>query len=165
VKKIYILIGAKGSGKSYIGRLIEERLKIKFLLIEKLFMKIKGSRDVLDKKYLIEGYDAVEKAIDKHLTKNDAIIFESTGAFYYFNTFLKSLQSKYVVKLIFIHAPFELCIKRIHQRDQRKHLKMSERLIKKVYNKSNTLKYKYVLKINNAVQSDDNIIKSFKQIL
>lgn len=61
MKTIFILIGAKGSGKSYVGRLIEKNLGIKFMLTEKIFLKIQNFRDISDKSFLKEGYETVER--------------------------------------------------------------------------------------------------------
>ncbi len=163
MKKVYILIGAKGSGKSYIGRLIEKNLGIKFLLTESIFIKTQG-RNLLDKNYFKKGYRAVEKEIDKYLKNNNKIIIESTGAFDFFKNFLRKLRSKYDVKLIFIYTPLKLCLQRIKNRNYSNHIKMPESLIKKVYRITNSLNYNYSLRINNSDRGNKKIINSFKKI-
>ena len=165
MKTVYILIGAKGSGKSYIGKLIEKKTGIKFLLTEGIFIDIQNSRDISDKSFLKDGYYIVEKEIDEYLKQNEKIVIESTGAFIFFEDFLKRFQSKYNLKLIFIYTPLRLCLQRISGRDILNHIKMSDSLIKNVYKISNSLNYKYVLRINNSNQGDDKIISSFKKIL
>jgi shikimate kinase len=164
-KTVFVLIGAKGTGKSYIGRLIEKKLGIKFLSTEKIFITIRGAREVLDKSFLKEGYGLVEKEIDSYLKRYDKIMFESTGAFDFFEDLLRNLQSKYNVKLIFIYAPEELCRERIKRKDSAVHLKMPYELIKKIYKITNSLNYKYSLKIDNSKRNDKDVIESFKGIL
>lgn len=50
MKTVYLLIGPKGSGKSYIGNLIENELGIKFLNVEEFFIDLLENPDKLDEK-------------------------------------------------------------------------------------------------------------------
>ena len=40
MNKVYVLVGPKGSGKSYVGRLLEREFGIEFLSIEEIFVKL-----------------------------------------------------------------------------------------------------------------------------
>ena len=122
MKTIFILIGPKGSGKSYIGKLIEKNLSIRFLRVEPLFMKIKGNRDNIDESYIKEGFKLLESEIHHCLIKEDNVIIEQTGAADYFNQFLENLESKFIVKLIKIYSPLDMCNKRIKKRDSNRHI-------------------------------------------
>jgi len=164
-KKIFILMGPKGSGKSYIGRLIQRRLGIKFILIEKIFKRIQRERAVLNKSFLKEGYALVGQKINKTLENTDALVFESTGAFPFFKTLLSRLTRHRNVKLIYLDVPFGICLKRIKARSQRNHLAMSAETIRNVYQKNKKLKYKYDLYIKNYNLTDKEIIELFKNLL
>jgi len=165
MKTIFILIGPKGSGKSYIGELIEKTLSIHFMPIEPLFMKIKGSRDNTDESYIKEGFALVEKEIHHCLIKEGNVIIEQTGAADYFIQFLKNLESKFRVKLIKIYAPLDMCNKRIKKRDSKNQIPISQELIDKINKRSMSIKLNFALTIDNSKSTDTEIIESFKTIL
>lgn len=164
MKYVYILLGAKGSGKTHVGKLIQESLGIPFIHTEKIFMKIKNSGRLSDS-FLKEGYSAVEKEIDKVLVNGDAAVTESTGVFPFFGELLSRLKKKYPVKLIRLYAPLEICLERIRKRNKNNHIKMSEQLIKKVYALANSFDYKFVLQIDTSKTTDEEIIRLIKAIL
>ncbi|MCP5051194.1 MAG: ATP-binding protein [bacterium] len=165
MKTVFVLIGPKGSGKSYIGRLLEEHLSIPFLAIEPIFLRIKGERDNRDSDFIKEGYARVEEAIDSHMKHHDRILFEATGTTDYFNHLLERLESRYAVKPSRIHAPLELCFQRVRQRDASIHLPISEELIHQVNRLSQAAVFDYVLSIDNETSSDAEIINAVKGIL
>jgi shikimate kinase len=165
MKTIFILIGPKGSGKSYIGKLIEKNLSIYFMPVEPLFMKIKGSRDNIDESYIKEGFKLLESEIHHFLIKEDNVIIEQTGTADYFNQFLENLESKFRVKLIKIYAPLDMCNKRIKKRDSKIQIPVSQDLIDKINTKSISIKLNFALTIDNSRLSDKEIIESFKTIL
>jgi shikimate kinase len=47
-KIVYLLIGPKGSGKSFIGTLMDERLGIRFIRVENISKKVKKDRQIDD---------------------------------------------------------------------------------------------------------------------
>lgn len=49
-KTIYLLLGLKGSGKSYIGALIEEEYGVRFIRVEDWVLKIKREGAILQRK-------------------------------------------------------------------------------------------------------------------
>ena len=165
MKTVLILIGPKGSGKSYIGRLIENDLGIKFLSIEPIFHKILGNSNKLDKKVEKEGYDKVEKEIDSIFSNDDTVTIESTGSFEYFFKLLKNLKSKYSVKFIQIYTSLELCAERLRHKDPSIHVPFSARQIKEINEKSSNLKLEYDLIIDNSKLSDTEIVSLIKIII
>ena len=54
IKQIIILIGLKGSGKTYIGTLIQEKVGIKFFRVENVWLSFKSER--LSNEYILEGF-------------------------------------------------------------------------------------------------------------
>ena len=40
MKTLYMLIGPKGAGKSYIGRLVSQRTDIRFLRVESIWLTV-----------------------------------------------------------------------------------------------------------------------------
>ena len=59
MKTIYLLIGPKGSGKTYIGSLFNE-MGVEFVRVEDWAKELKGSRDVTDKSYIDEIFRLIE---------------------------------------------------------------------------------------------------------
>ena len=61
MKQVIILIGLKGSGKTYIGRLMQEELGINFFCVEDVWKTLKSER--LTDEYIREGFSSVEKKL------------------------------------------------------------------------------------------------------
>ena len=91
IKQIIILIGLKGSGKTYIGTLIQEKVGIKFFRVENVWLSLKSER--LSNEYILEGFSLVEKEIDRLLLDTDRITIEFTGTTDYFNRFINKLKN------------------------------------------------------------------------
>jgi len=165
MKTVYILIGLKGSGKTYVGKLIEEKLNIKFLEVESYFLKFAEDYKKVKKDSFKEVWEKIESKISKYLIHNDKIVFESLGTFNSFKGFLNRISKKYNVKLIKINAPPKLCFERIKGRDNTNHVKINEELIKKINKIAEKEKYGFDIIIDNSNISDENILEKFKTIL
>tara|TARA_B110000879_G_C11069656_1_gene470167 strand:- start:674 stop:829 length:156 start_codon:yes stop_codon:yes gene_type:complete len=50
LKTFYVLIGPKGSGKPYIGSILEQEVGLKFLSVEKLGLKNVQKRLIINKR-------------------------------------------------------------------------------------------------------------------
>jgi len=161
-KTVYILVGPKGSGKTYIGELIEKTLKIRFLSVEEYFMTAKKDRDDLDEEYFTEAWDLVEKRIDRYMGQHRDMLIDSIGTFKTFKKFLARLQNKYSVKLIQVKAPLNLCMERIDRLDATKHAPMKRSTVQKVNRLGLKEKHRFDGCISNANSSDDEIIAMFK---
>lgn len=92
IKRIYLLIGQKGSGKSFIGTLMEKEFRIKFIRVEDWAKKIKKDRNVDSEAYLKQVFEENENEIRDSLTDMDKIVFESTGLTEHFDIMLESLR-------------------------------------------------------------------------
>jgi len=165
MKTVYILIGPKGSGKTYIGKLIEKELNIKFLDVEPYFLVFSEDYKNIKKNSFNESWKKIEIELSRQLEHIDKIIFESIGTFYSFKNFLKRLLKKYNVKLIKINTSLELSLKRIENRDNSNHVKMNKDIIKNINNIAIIEEYPYNLIIDNENSSDKKIVDKFKRIL
>lgn len=165
MKTVFILIGPKGSGKTYLGRLIEKELGIKFFLTESILLKIRNGRAISDKTLFKDTYATLQQKLEQFLVKSNQAAFEATGTFPYFKELLGDLQSKYHVKKIHLLAPFELCLERVHKRMSKDHFTASDALVKDTYLKNDALDYGYDLQINTAKITDYEMIQMVKSIL
>jgi len=162
-KQVIILIGLKGSGKTYIGSLLNEKLGIKFFRVENIWLSLKSER--LTNEYILEGFAMVEQEIDKLLLSTDRIVIESTGTTDYFSTFLDRLKTKYDLKLVKINTSQELCLKRIKSRDLSTHVPFSDDIVKQINQDAFKINLKYDITINNEKSSDIEILEKIQKIL
>ncbi len=64
-KILYILIGPKGSGKTYIGSQVNKNTDIKFLRVEPIWLKLAPGEN---------GWERVEKEIDKEFQQHSKVM-------------------------------------------------------------------------------------------
>ena len=163
MKQLIILVGLKGSGKSYIGTLLQEKLGIKFLRVEDLWLKIRHKR--YSDEYYANGFDSVELEIDCEFKDFDRIVIESTGTTKYFKPFLKRLGDKYKLKLVKIETTPKTCRKRIKSRDSSIHIPVSDDIIEQVNEEALKVALEFDTVINNESSSDDEILLNFNKLL
>lgn len=132
MKTIHILVGPKGSGKTYVGNLISEHTNIPFVHVEKIFMSVRNNRDPLDKTYHQDGLRRVLDDIAARFKSEDALIIESTGAGEFFDLLLDAL-SNYSVKLHGIIADEGTIIQRLQDRSNTHQVPVSEEMISRMY--------------------------------
>lgn len=165
MKTVVILIGMKGSGKSYIGNLIEKELGIKFLQVEPLFIKSHGSKKIDPDKPITTGYPLVIKEIKKYLTKDNIIVIESLGIGKEFENFLNLLKENYTVLLVKIHTSFNTSFQRVKTRDTTNQILLSDNFIKQVNEASSKQQREFVAIIDNENATDEKIVSVFNKLL
>lgn len=131
-KSIYLLIGPKGSGKSYVGALIDQVFGIKFLRVEDWAKDVKKDYAIDDENYLSLVFNAIETGVRNALQHHDAIVFESTGLTKNFDEMLASLNKDYLVKTIGLKADLDLCLERVKTRDQSIHINVSDEQVNRI---------------------------------
>ncbi len=134
MKKIFVLIGFKGSGKSFTGMLFEEFFEIKFIRVEDWAKQVKKDRSIDNDDYLKEVFQVIENGIRDSLKKFDNVVFESTGLTRYFDSMLNNLRTDYKVTTIKINADKDLCMERVRTRDQSIHINVSDNEVEMINN-------------------------------
>ncbi len=162
-KQIIILVGLKGSGKTYVGSLLQDKLNIKFFRVENIWLSLKSER--LTNEYIFEGFGLVEQEIDNLLLKTDRIIIESTGTTHYFNIFINRLKTKYDLIFVKIHTSPELCLKRVKSRDSSIHVPVSDNVVEQINQDALKVNLKYDIIIDNEKSSDDMILEDIQKVL
>jgi shikimate kinase len=125
-KIIYLLIGPKGSGKSFIGTLMECQFNIKFVRVEDWMKDIKKDRQINDESYISDAFQAIEAGVRNVLKQHSKIVFESTGLSSYFDRMLNNLSANFKVITIKVNADDALCIERVKNRDTAIHINVSD---------------------------------------
>lgn len=165
MKKIILLIGPKGSGKSYIGSLLEEKFGIKFIRVEDRAIKIKRERNINDEEYLAEVFQAIEDTINNQLKYCEMISFESLGLSNQFDKMIENLRKQHILIIIKILCDPELCIERTRSRDQSMQIIISEDQIREINAKVMTRNYKTDYEISNSLPDKNLLVDELRKIL
>lgn len=164
-KNIYVLFGPKGSGKSYIGIVIEKYFDVKFLKVEKLIIDYCHKHKIDDYMLKKHGFPLEEQALDDILLKENSVCFEATGSSIYLNEHLERLRSKYKLYSIKIHCPLEICYDRIAQRDQTEQIPVSDDRVRAINEKASRVVLDWDLEIDNSGPAlIQDVISQFKGI-
>lgn len=156
MNKLYILIGPKGSGKTFIGSRIEQLTGIKFLRVEPLWLNLAEGED---------GWNRVEREIDALFLQHDQIIIESLGAGDGFNRLYASLKVKYQLKLIKVETDLDECLRRVRSRDKENHIPVSDDKVREYNRIAARVQHSWDKIIdNNGPATDEEILKVFETL-
>lgn len=164
-KHIFLLVGQKGSGKSYIGTILDKEFGIKFIRVEDWAKEIKKDRDVGNESYLRQVFDAIENGIRAHLNQTDNLVFESTGLTPYFDDMLESLMRDFKVTTIGVYADSSICLDRVKKRDQTIHISVSDDQVSLINEKVREKKFKADFLIENEHKTEMDIIQELNDIV
>jgi cytidylate kinase len=131
---LVVLIGPKGSGKSFVGSLLQDRFGIKFLLVEPLWKAFfeRGMSSGTTPS-ISEGIAEIHPVIRRALADAHHLAVETTGASEEILADLLSLVPREETLIIRINAPVELCSSRILTRSGAAHIPADEALVRKVH--------------------------------
>ncbi len=164
MKTVYILIGLKGSGKTYIGNLLSETLSIPFLRVENIFLKTKTENPLKDQNYISAGFKNVESEIRSLLLNIDQLTIESTGIGTQFESMVSNLKKDFIVKLIKVSSDPELCYKRVKNRDQSDHISVSDDQLFEINKLAGKVSLNFDQIIYNNTEQDKDIIDEFRKM-
>ena len=153
-KTLFILIGLKGSGKTYIGTLLDTKTDITFLRVEPIWLSLSDEEN---------GWKKVENTIDNLFKTNDKVMIESLGAGEGFTGMHSSLTSKYTVRFIKIETDPEICLERVRTRNNKDHIPVSDPQVEKYNRIAAQVEFNWDLVIrNNGPASEDEILRAFR---
>ena len=165
-KTVYFLIGPKGSGKTYIGKVLEKSLSKTYLNVETLLIAHCTANSLDPYKLEKHGFPIEESAIDLALVENNSVIVEGTGSSIYFEEHLNNLKFKYEVKLIRVRCPLDVCQNRAMKRDNSEQILVPEKLLKEINEKASRANFDWDLEIDNSAPAPQNTIVSlFSKII
>jgi len=162
MKEAFILVGTIASGKSYIGRLIENCFDIPFFEYEDIF--IEKQKDYPDD-FLKLAEPLAGKAIFEFLDKRGKICFENTMNRPYALDILRKLQQISDVRIIYVDTPIDLARKRFEQRPKSTHVKWTKEELDKIYTGIKSIDLDYDIIIDNANLSDEEIKKNLQELI
>lgn len=162
-----VLVGPKGSGKSFVGRLLERELGVSFLRVEPIWLALKTAEpDLSGPAYMEKGMDAVLAAARELADRVSAFSLETTGAMDGTEAFIARFADFANPRLINIRAGRDACLRRVRERDQAEHIAVSDHIVAAVHERSNALRLPFELVIENdpyAVPAD--IAKAVRSLL
>ena len=164
-KTIYLLIGQKGSGKSFIGELMDRKFGIKFIRVENWVKEIKKGREIDNPSYLNDAFFVIENGIRDALKLNDKIVFESTGLTNSFDQMLINLRKDFSVFTIQIEADRDTCLTRVKSRDQSIHINVSDEQIKNINEQVQLKKIETDYFIDNEKKSEGELKQEIVKII
>lgn len=163
-KRIYILIGPKGSGKTFIGTALNNCFGIPFLRVEDIALRVKEDRNFNDSDYVWEVFAAIEREVRNNLKTQNELIFESTGLTEAFDLMLANLKRDFEVALIKIKTDLKNCLERVKTRDNTIHINVSDENV----NAINSLAVKKVFDFDGEIDNNkagiDEILGEFEKI-
>ena len=164
-KEIFLLIGQKGSGKSFIGTIFYKEFGINFIRVEDWAKQIKKDRDIDNETYLKQVFIEIENGIRETLNKLDKLVFESTGLTAYFDQMLESLKKDFQVTTIGVYADSRICLDRVKTRDQMIHINVSDTQVSMINEKVRERDFKTDFRIDNETKSEKDLIGELGNIL
>ena len=164
-KQIYLLIGQKGSGKSFIGTIFKKHFNIDFERMENWLLDVKKGRNIDDDEYAKECFQIIENGVRKELEETEILVFESTGLTEHFDSMLSKLQLDYNVTTILIKTDSDICFKRVRTRDQSIHINISDKQLEKINSAvlSKNLKTDFI--IENNYKTEGDLIVEIRKII
>lgn len=162
---IILLIGQKGSGKSFIGSLLEIEFNIKFIRVENWAKEIKRNRSIDDDTYLEDVFRAIEKGVRHEAANYDSICFESTGLTVQFDKMLEQLRKEFNIITLKILCEPDICIERIKIRDRHIHINVSDDEIQRINTEVLKRNYRTDFELENNAKSYNELIEELGVIL
>ncbi len=154
---LYMLIGPKGAGKTYIGTLIARYTEIKFISVEPIWLSLQPGEN---------GWKKVEQVIDEAFTDHSKVMIESLGAGEEFGKFRANLEKKYTLKMIRVYTDLETCLARVKSRDRTAHIPVSDEKVEQYNRIAATVFFDWDLEINNnAPATDEEILTAIQTLL
>jgi catechol 2,3-dioxygenase-like lactoylglutathione lyase family enzyme len=157
-KAVYVLVGPKGAGKSYLGRLAEKQLGLAFVDVEALALSMPEDERRSD---LI--YARLERLVDERLRDAPDVILEVTGASPHTGAFFESLRRKYQVRLVQLVAPPDTCLARIEARGPANQLPATPEQVREINRLSLEADFEYDLRLGNP-PTDESLLSAIARL-
>ena len=166
MKRILLLVGPKGSGKSTIGDLLQTELGIRFVRIEPLFLQVRAEIGASHPDYERRGYQAVLTCLADELTRHETLCIETTGASAHTAWLLAELGRIALVLPIQVQAELPQCVDRIHTRDTSIHIPVSDDQVERINALAATVEFPWAACIDNRGPLNRSaVLETFRPLL
>jgi shikimate kinase len=166
LKRVLVLVGPKGAGKSTIGNLLDRTLGVRFVRVEPVFLAIKEALGSAHPDYERRGFEAVLARLTSELTAADTICFESTGASREFAWLLSELRKLARVLPVHVLAEPSQCLDRIHRRDASIHIPVSDDQVSRINELAFQVELPWVAQVDNRSSfAPDLIVQQMRNLL
>ncbi|WP_299402191.1 AAA family ATPase [Acaryochloris sp. IP29b_bin.148] len=164
---LLLLVGLKGSGKTFVGGVLEKHLAVKFLRVEPIFIELlqqdpELSGVPLEKK----GFQIVLNQLDELAQSHSTLCIESTGTAHTFPELLTALYQGFRVLTIHMKAPLDTCIARVLTRDASAHIPVLDHRLNEINERALLVNLPWDLEIDNSQFLDElAIVEAVRGIL
>jgi shikimate kinase len=163
---VLLLVGPKGSGKTFIGSLIRERLGVPVLPVEPIFQENQRSSLATGPTRDAEAYAKVSAEVTRLLAEHPRVTLESTGASEAFPSFLSALRARHRVLLVSVRAPAEACLERVRTRDPTAHIDVSADAVVAINLRSASVRLAWDLELDNGgPAAPQDIVDAIRSLL
>lgn len=163
-KTLYILVGARGAGKSHVGTLIEKEFGVPFLNVEPFFIAVNPEGNAEDGDAFVRAWHNVSREIASILSNHTAVTVESIGIFDSYFDFVENMKALYTVVTIFVETDKGLCDERVFARDCGAHVPATQESLNAYYQMLKKTNARHDLIIQNNDCDEDLLIKQLEPL-
>ncbi len=160
MKKVIVLVGPKGAGKSTIGRFLAAELGISFLDVEPLFLEVRARLGPSHPDLERQGFESVLADLKDALACCDTVCFDSTGASVHFPWLLSELGKLARVVPVRVLADPAQCVERIRGRDAAVHIPVAAEHIERINAIAARVALFWAAEIDNHGEFDSALIRA-----
>jgi len=163
---VVLLVGPKGSGKTFVGALVSERLGLAFLRVEPIFLAHQAASRLAGAARDAEGYARVLAEVERRLAGAPGLLLESTGASEVFPAFLEALRARHPVRLVAVRASPAVCLERVRTRDAADHIPVSDERAAEINRRAAAVRLPWDLELDNGGPAPaEVIVEAFRRLL
>lgn len=171
-RRIIVLVGPKGSGKTTIGKVLTSEPGVHFLEVEAIAKRVLvATGGVIDEEYARRAFDEILREVEALDGGHRGVVLETTGASEETPRFLDALVHDvgHVVRRrheVRLHARAETCAKRIAERDPSRQVEVPLALVREMHTRTEALRLEWDLEIVNDPPLDRaTIARTFAPLL
>lgn len=148
--RLIVLVGPKGSGKTTIGRMLEQRLGARFIAVEAVAKRVLAEMgNVVDERYARRAFEEIVRELEQAARAHAVMVIESTGASSETAAFFAALRERFDVRFVRVRATRDTCADRIETRDQSAQIQVSRELVEQMYERTAALELAWDLELDN----------------
>ena len=165
MKKIYVLVGLVGSGKTAIAQTIERKFGVYFLRIEAISGLFFLKNTIEGKRLVSTDYLNLANTVKEKMSTRQALIFESADFSTGFKELLVKLQGEYEVELIRVTTTLDVAVRQVVEQDSELIEDEVYKLLQRMADELMTFNEYGCLELNNNELNEKQVVDWFQQEL